>query len=73
MVIRITWPHGVEFDVVRMRAHADWYKRQVARWPDYGTRRFARRAQLRAHSRVHREGRTTPTRVGNALVSAANG
>jgi len=73
MVIKITWPRDVGFDLARLRAHADWFKRQVARDPRYGASRFKRTAQGRTQhvDRIDRRLDGTavavPSRSGSAL------
>ena len=69
MVIKITWPRDVGFDLARLRAHADWFKRQVARDPRYGASRFKRTARARSPrgERIARRLDADASRSGSAL------
>jgi hypothetical protein len=70
MVIKITWPRGVTFDIRRLRSHANWYKGQVARFgPVYGSQRFTRRARERTKLNEHVSGRLNAdaSRIGSTL------
>ncbi len=69
MVIKITWPRDVGFDIARLRAHADWFKRQVARDPRYGASRFKRTAHAQSQhvDRIHRRLDADASRSGSAL------
>lgn len=55
-MIRITCPRDADLSQVsRLRSHASWYARQVARDPQYGSKRFERRSRRNEVFRIPRQ------------------